>query len=293
MPAPIRVIMPTMHPYLAALSQRILVYDGGMGTMLQPLELTAEDYRGATGCPEILVQSRPDVIRGIHLAYLEAGADVVETNTFGGNRRKLAEWGFGDQVRSLNLAAAKLAREAADHVRTADRPRFVAGSMGPTGMLPSSDDPVLGAVTFEELAVEFQEQAEALVEGGCDLLLIETSQDILEVRAAIAGVRRAFAAIGRSLPLQVQVTLDPSGRMLLGTDIGAALATVGALPVDVFGLNCSTGPEAMRGPVALLSEQSKLPISVLPNAGLPLNVDGRAVYPLEPEPMARMLAEYV
>jgi len=282
-----------MHPYLAALAQRILVFDGGMGTMLQPLELTAEDYQGRAGCPEILVASRPDVIRGVHRAYLEAGADVVETNTFGGNRRKLDEWDLGDRTHELNVTAARLARAEADALATPDRPRFVAGSLGPTGMLPSSGDPVLGAVGFEDLAETYREQAVALVEGGCDLLLVETAQDILEVRAAIAGIRRAFGDLGRSVPLQVQVTLDPTGRMLLGTDIGAAIAILEALPVDVVGLNCATGPDAMRAPIALLSERSTRPISILPNAGLPLNVDGKAVYPLEPAPMAQILAEYV
>ena len=194
---------------------------------------------------------------------------------------------------SINRAAAQLARRSADRYSTASRPRFVAGSIGPTGMLPSADDPSLSNITFDELTDIFREQALGLIEGGCDLLLIETSQDILEVKAAIHGLQQAFAQTGRRLPIQAQVTLDTTGRMLLGTDIAAALATLERLPIDVIGLNCSTGPEHMREPIRYLAENSSLPVSCIPNAGLPLNVDGQAVYPLEPQPFASELADFV
>jgi len=285
------------HPYLEALGRRVLVFDGAMGTQLQAQELsgdlTAQDFGGKLGCNDYLSVTRPDVVRKVHEDYFAAGADVVETNTFGASRPKLGEYGMPEKVREVNLAAARLAREAADKFATPDRPRFVAGSIGPSGFLPSSDDPALSAVTFEELADIYREQAEALIEGGCDVLLVETSQDILEVKAQIAGIQDAFARLGRKIPLQAQVTLDVSGRMLLGTDIDAVAAILMALPVDVIGLNCSTGPEHMREPVRRLAERCPLPISVIPNAGLPINLGGKAVYPLEPEPFAAQLREFV
>ncbi|HEY7833403.1 MAG TPA: homocysteine S-methyltransferase family protein [Ktedonobacterales bacterium] len=281
--------------YLEELRQRVLVFDGAMGTTIQRLSLTAADYGGATydGCPEILAVTRPDAIAEIHAAYLEAGCDVLETDTFTGSRLKLDDYKLGARTHEINSAAARLAREVADRFSTPERPRFVAGSIGPTGMLPSSDDPSLSNITYQQLAELFREQAVALMAGGVDLLLIETSNDILEVRAAIAGIRRAFAETGRTLPIQAQVTLDTSGRMLLGTDISAAAAILQHLRVDVVGLNCSTGPEHMREPVRYLTENIPLPISTIPNAGLPLNINGQAVYPMEPEPLAAALASFV
>src|SRR5579859_1779620 len=280
--------------YLDTIRQRVVVFDGAMGTQIMNLALTAEDYGGAAqdGCPEILVLTRPDAIRDIHRAYFEAGADVVETDTFTGTRLKLDDYQLGSRTHEINAAAARLARAAADEYSTPERPRFVAGSMGPTGMLPSSDDPSLSNITYQQLLELYREQAVALIEGGVDLLLIETSQDILEVRAAINGIRRAFTETGRVLPLQAQVTLDTSGRMLLGTEIAAAGAILSHLGVDIVGLNCSTGPDYMREPVRWLTENISLPISTIPNAGLPLNVGGKAVYPMQPEPMAEALAEF-
>jgi 5-methyltetrahydrofolate--homocysteine methyltransferase len=285
----------TQSRYIEEIQRRVLVYDGAMGTTIQRLGLTADDYGGPTydGCPEILAVTRPEAIAEIHAAYLEAGCDVLETDTFTGTRLKLDDYRLGDRTHEINRAAARLAREVADRFSTLERPRFVAGSMGPTGMLPSSDDPSLSNITYQQLVEIYQEQAAALIEGGVDLLLIETSQDILEVRAAITGIRRAFAQIGRTLPIQAQVTLDTSGRMLLGTDVAAAAAILQHLRVDVIGLNCSTGPEHMREPVRYLTERVPLPISTIPNAGLPLNVGGQAVYPLEPDPLARALAEFI
>jgi 5-methyltetrahydrofolate--homocysteine methyltransferase len=267
-----------------------------MGTNIQRYNLSAEDFGGKAleGCNDNLVLTRPDVIQAIHESFLAVGCDVVETCTFQSTPRRLREWGLGDKVREINVGAARLARAAADKYSTPDQPRFVAASMGPTGMLPSSSDPVLSQISYAELADNFYEQAKYLVEGGVDLLLIETSQDILEVKAAVAGIERLFTEIGRRLPLQTQVTLDVSGRMLLGTDIASAMTTLEALKVDVIGLNCSTGPEHMREPVRYLSEHATLPLSVIPNAGLPLNTGvGEAVYPLEPQPMATALSEFV
>src|SRR5687768_10618264 len=282
--------------YLDALARRVLVYDGAMGTSIQRYHLSAEDFGGKSleGCNDHLVLTRPDVIREIHESFMAAGCDVLETCTFQSTPRRLEEWGLFDKVRDINVAAARIAREVADRYATPERPRFVAGSIGPTGLLPSSSDPVLSATTFGELSAQFYEQAKYLIEGGVDVLLVETSQDILEVKAALTGFERLFAELGRRIPVQTQVTLDTSGRMLLGTDIASALTTLQAMQVDVIGLNCSTGPEHMREPVRFLTEHASLPISVIPNAGLPLNTGtGEAIYPLEPIPMAGMLREFV
>ncbi len=287
---------PVSSAYLAALDKRVLVYDGAMGTSIQRFHLTAEDYGGAAleGCNDHLVLTRPDVIQSIHESFLAVGCDVVETCTFQSTPRRLGEWGLLDKAHDINVAAARLAREACAKYATKDQPRFVAGSIGPTGMLPSSSDPALSAITFEALAEQYYLQAKYLVEGGVDVLLVETSQDILEVKAAVAGFEQLFAELGRRLPVQAQVTLDTSGRMLLGTDVASAMTTLEALPVHVIGLNCSTGPEHMREPVRYLTEHATRPISCIPNAGLPLNTGtGDAVYPLEPEPMAEALREFV
>jgi len=287
---------PVRSDYLAALDERVLVYDGAMGTSIQRFHLKAEDFGGATleGCNDHLVLTRPDVIASIHESFLAVGCDVVETCTFQSTPRRLAEWGLGEQARDINVAAARIARAACEKFATKEQPRFVAGSIGPTGMLPSSSDPALSAITFDALAEQYFLQAKYLVEGGVDVLLVETSQDILEVKAAIAGFERLFAELGRRIPVQAQVTLDTSGRMLLGTDIASAMTTLEALPVHVIGLNCSTGPEHMREPVRYLTEHATRPVSCIPNAGLPLNTGtGDAVYPLEPAPMADALREFV
>ncbi len=281
--------------YLDAIKDHVLIYDGAMGTQIQRYQLTAQDFGGEqyNGCNDYLVITRPDVIEAIHAGYLQAGSEVVETDTFRSNRLVLAEYHLQDQVLEINRSAASLARRVADRFAAeTGRPRYVAGSIGPSGKLPSSDDPDLSNITFEELAAIFKEQAQGLVEGGADVLLVETSQDILEVRAAVVGIQRYFEESGNRVALQVQITLDTSGRMLLGTDIGAAVAILESLPIDVIGLNCSTGPEHMREPIKYLTEHATKPISVLPNAGLPINVDGEAVYPLQADPFAKMLAEF-
>jgi len=274
----------TNRRFLDALQQRVLIFDGAMGTSLQAQKLTAGHFGGEryNGCNDYLVISYPEAVVRVHRSFLEAGVDVLETDTFRANRLTMAEYGLQDRVAEINRAAAALARRLVDEFSTPDQPRFVAGSMGPTGKLPSADDPELSNITYDELADVFCEQAAGLIAGGVDLLLIETSQDILEVRAAIAGVRLAYERSGVYLPLQVQVTLDTTGRMLLGADIAAVLAILEGLEIDVIGLNCSTGPEHMRAPIAYLGENARLPVSCIPNAGLPINGDGEAVIPWNP-----------
>ena len=285
-----------LSEYLRALEQRVLLFDGAMGTLLMEAELTPADFGGERyhGCNEAVVLFRPDIIARIHETYFEAGADVVETDTFTASRLKLQEYGLGDRVADVNRNAAQIARAAAAKFSTPDRSRFVAGSMGPTGMLISSSDPSLSKITFNELADIYGEQARYLVEGDVDLLLLETMQDLLELKAAIAGITREFAKGLRRVPIQAQPTLITEGRMLLGTDIRAICATLGALPVDVIGLNCSTGPEQMRDPVRYLCETSEKFVSVIPNAGLPImGPNGETIYPESPEELARELGSFV
>jgi 5-methyltetrahydrofolate--homocysteine methyltransferase len=288
--------LPVKSGYLDALRDRVLVYDGAMGTNIQLHHLTPEDFGGKAleGCNDHLVLTRPDVIQGIHESFLAVGCDVVETCTFQSTPHRLREWGIEEKTHELNVKAAQLGRAACAKYEQPGQPRFVAGSIGPTGMLPSSSDPVLSKITFKALEDTYYAQAKALIEGGVDVLLVETAQDILEVKAAIAGFERVFQDIGFRVPIQAQVTLDTSGRMLLGTDVASALVTLEALRIDVIGLNCSTGPEHMREPIRYLTAHATLPISCIPNAGLPLNTGtGDAVYPLEPAPMAQMLGEFV
>jgi 5-methyltetrahydrofolate--homocysteine methyltransferase len=281
--------------YLDAIADHVVIFDGAMGTNIQLYKLTAEDYGGEkyNGLGEMLVMQHPEIIQEIHESFLAVGSEVVETCSFRGNRLTLNEFGLGDRVLEMNRQAAQVARRACDiWEEKTGVPRFVAGSMGPTGKLPSGNDPDLSNISFDTLSNIFYEQAQGLVEGGADLLLIETSQDILEVKAAIEGINRYFEDSGKRVPLQAQVTLDVSGRMLFGTDIGSALTTLEPLPIDVIGINCSTGPEYMTAPLQYLAENSPFPISVLPNAGLPINVDGEAHYPMEPQPFADMVGEF-
>src|SRR3954451_18374580 len=276
--------------YLGAVRDHVVVFDGGMGATLEQFDLTSEDYGGLAGkCHEALVLHRPDVIEGVHSSMLDAGAEVVETDTFQGSRLKLDEWGLGEHTPEVNRKAAEIARKAAGESR------LVAGSIGPTGFLPASDDPTLGDISFRKLVEVFTEQAQGLVEGGADLIIIETAQDILEVKAAVFGAREAFKAAGRSVPIQTSVSLLPQGgKMLLGTDIAAVLVTLGALDVDVIGLNCSTGPEDMRDAIRYLGENSPLPVHCIPNAGLPLQgPNGETIFPETPEQISTVLGEFV
>ena len=280
--------------YLDALASHVLVHGGVMGSNIQKLNLTAEDYggRATEGLNDYLTLVKPAVITGVHRAFLEAGVDVIITCSFRANRITLKEYGLEDKVHEITRAAARLARQAADEFSTAAHPRFVIGTIGPTGKLPSADDPELSNISFDELADIAREQAVGLIEGGSDAIVLETSQDLLELKASIFGLQKAFAETGKRVPIQAQVTLDTAGRMLLGTDITAVAAVLERLPVEVIGLNCSTGPEHMREPVRYLCEHTAKFVSVIPNAGLPLNIDGRAVYTLEPEPFARELAGF-
>ncbi len=279
-----------MRDFLAATRERVLVYDGGMGATLEQFDLSLEDdYRLPGRCHEALVLNRPDVIQGVHESMLAAGAEVLETDTFQGSRLKLSEWGLEDHTHEINLKAAQIARKAAGENR------FVAGSIGPTGFLPASDDPTLGQISFGELVTVFTEQAKGLVEGGADLIIIETAQDILEVKAAVFGAREAFKELGRAVPIQTSVSLLPNGgKMLLGTDISAVLATLEGLGVDVIGLNCSTGPEDMRDAIRFLGETSSRPVHCIPNAGLPLQgPNGETIFPEQPDELASVLGSFV
>src|SRR5215204_4421940 len=279
-----------MRDYLAATRERVVVFDGSMGATLEQFDLSLEhDYKLPGRAHEALVLNRPDVIANLHESMVAAGAEVVETDTFQASRLKLDEWGLGEHTYEINRKAAEIARGAIGEER------FVAGSIGPTGHLPASDDPTLGRITFRELVAVFEEQARGLVEGGAYLLIIETAQDILEVKAAVFGAREAFKNTGRSVPIQTSVSLLPQGgKMLLGTDIASALTTLEALKVDAVGLNCSTGPEDMRDAVRYLGEFSSVPVHCIPNAGLPLQgPDGETIFPETPEELSGILGEFV
>src|SRR6478752_1743586 len=279
-----------MRDYLAATRERVVIFDGSMGATLEQYDLTPAYYGGLQGkCHEALILHRPDVIEALHESMVEVGAEVVQTDSFQASRLKLEEWGLGEHTLEINQRSAEIARKAVGE------DRFVAGSIGPTGQLPASDDPTLGMITFRELVEVFEEQARGLVDGGADLLIIETAQDILEVKAAVFGAREAFKALGRSVPIQTSVSLLPNGgKMLLGTDISAVLTTLEALKVDALGLNCSTGPEDMRDAIRFLGEYSPVPVHCIPNAGLPLQgPNGETIFPEEPEPLAEVLGEFV
>ena len=277
-----------MSDFLQTVRERVVIYDGAMGTNIQKRNPTLDDYWGKENCSEVLVLSRPDIIRDVHAAFLQVGCDVVETNTFGATRTVLTEFDLADRVREINLAAVKLAREAAQQFSTKDKPRFVAGSMGPTTKLPS-----LGHITFDAMVEAYEEQAAALIEGGVDILLIETAQDLLQAKIATVAVIEAMRKAGKRLPVTVQVTLQESGTMLLGTEIGAALTALEPYDVDVIGLNCATGPAEMNEAVRYLALNSTKQVSVLPNAGLPQNEGGHAVYKLTPEELAKFHKHFV
>jgi 5-methyltetrahydrofolate--homocysteine methyltransferase len=273
---------------LDALGQRVLLADGAMGTMLQDADPSLDDFDGHEGCNEILNVTRPDIVRAVHEAYLAAGADCVETNTFGANLGNLGEYGIADRIRELARAGAELAREVVDRFTTQDWPRYVIGSVGPGTKLPT-----LGHSPYAELRDAYQENAAGLLDGGVDAILVETCQDLLQAKAAVIGAKRAMAAAGVRVPLICQVTVETTGAMLLGSEIGAALTALEPLGIDLIGLNCATGPAEMTEHLRYLSQHARIPLSVMPNAGLPeLTADG-ARYPLTPDELAEALTMFV
>jgi len=282
----------TKETFSQALENRILLFDGAMGTEIQKLDPKSEDFPdGKDGFNDGLSSSRPEWIKKIHRTYLEAGADCIETNTFGSNKIKLDEYGFGEQTVELNKKNTELARSVCDEF--SDKQRFVVGSMGPTGYLPSSNDPDLGQKSLNEIRESFELQAEGLIQGTADALLIETSQDILEVKIAIEASHNAMKKTGRKVTLIGNVTLDKYGKMLLGTNIQSAYTTISEMGIDVFGLNCSTGPIEMESSIQWLDEQNHKPLLIIPNAGMPENVGGQAVYKMTPEKMAKSLKSFL
>ena len=278
--------------FASALENRILLFDGAMGTEIQRYEPKSEDFPdGKDGFNDGLSITKPDWIKEIHRKYLLAGADCIETNTFGSNKIKLDEYGFGAQTVELNQKNAELARSVCNEFT--DRQRFVGGSMGPTGYLPSSNDADLGQMPLSEIRDAFELQAEGLIKGSADALLIETSQDILEVKLAVEAAHIAMKKLGKKVTLISNVTLDQYGKMLLGTNVQSAYTTVSEMGIDVFGLNCSTGPIEMEPSIQWLNEQKHKPLLIIPNAGMPENVGGQAVYKMTPEKMASALNSFI
>lgn len=284
--------MTQKEPILDSIKKKILLFDGAMGTEIQKFDPKPEDFPdGKDGFNDGLVVTHPEWIKKIHRSYLDAGADCIETNSFGSNKIKLDEYGFGDQTVEFNKKIAQLAVEVCSEY--SDKPRYVIGSMGPSGFLPSSNDADLGQKPLSEIKEAFLLQAEGLIQGGVDALLIETSQDILEVKLAIEACHEAMKKTEKKVPIFANTTLDQYGKMLLGTNIQAAYTTVSDMGIDIFGLNCSTGPTEMIPSVRWLDEQNKHQLLVVPNAGMPENQGGQAVYKMDPESMAKSLKDFL
>jgi len=278
----------TESALLRAVGERVVICDGAMGTMLQAADLTLEDFRGLEGCNEILNVTRPDVVRGVHEAYLLAGADAVETNTFGANLSNLGEYDIADRIGELALAGARLAREVVDDFSTAGHPRWVIGSVGPGTKLPT-----LGHLPFPVLRDAYQQQVEGMLAGRVDAVLVETCQDLLQAKSALIGARRAMRAAGTTVPLFCHVTVETTGSMLLGSEIGAALTALEPLGIDLIGLNCATGPAEMSEHLRHLSRHARIRLGVMPNAGLPELGPQGATYPLTPAELGTALAGFV
>ncbi|WP_167175808.1 methionine synthase [Saccharomonospora amisosensis] len=274
--------------FLAELQRRVLVADGGMGTALQEHDLTLDDFAQLEGCNEILNETRPDVVASVYRGFLEAGSDAIETNTFGTNLANFAEYDIVERIRELAEKGTSLARQCADEYSTPQRPRFVLGSIGPGTKLPT-----LGHITFAELRDAYVDNALGLLDGGADAVLVETSQDLLQTKAAIIGAKRAMERAGRTVPIIAQVTVEQTGTMLVGSEIAAALTALEPLGIDLIGMNCATGPAEMSEHLRVLSDHARVPISVMPNAGLPELGPNGAVYPLRPEELAEALAGFV
>lgn len=270
------------------LSERVVIADGAMGTMLQAANPSLEDFENHEGCNEVLNVSRPDIVRSVHNEYLSAGVDAIETNTFGANWSNLADYGIEDRIYELAFAGGKIAREAADAFTTPDKPRFVLGSLGPGTKLPS-----LGHTTYENLKHAYYTAAKGLADSGCDALLVETSQDLLQVKAAVNGCRKAINEASHDIVLIAQVTVETTGTMLMGSEIGAALNALEPMGIDLIGLNCATGPAEMSEHLRYLSKNANIGISVMPNAGLPQLGPNGATYPLNPDELATALDGFV
>ena len=270
-----------MSTLRAALAERVVVADGAIGTMLQASDATLDDFAGHEGCNEILNVTRPDIVTGVHEAYLEAGADCLTTNSFGANLGNLGEYGIADRIGELSEASARLARAAADRWAGPGRPRWVLGSIGPGTKLPT-----LGHTTFRELRDTYQANAEGLLRGGADALIVETCQDLLQAKAAIIGAKRAVAHLAADSVIIAQVTIETTGAMLLGSEIAAALTALEPLGIDMIGLNCATGPGEMSEHLRYLAAHARIPISCEPNAGLPVLTSDGARYPLTPAQLA-------
>ena len=270
------------------LSERVVIADGAMGTMLQAANPSLADFENHEGCNEVLNVSRPDIVRSVHNEYLAAGVDAIETNTFGANWSNLADYGIEDRIYELAYAGGKIAREAADAFSTPEKPRFVLGSMGPGTKLPS-----LGHTTYENLKTAYYTAAKGLADAGCDALLVETSQDLLQVKAAVNGSRQAISEATHDIILIAQVTVETTGTMLMGSEIGAALNALEPMGIDIIGLNCATGPAEMSEHLRYLSKNAKVAISVMPNAGLPQLGPNGATYPLSPAELATALDGFV
>ena len=283
---------PNDHAYdtdiLETLSQRVMVGDGAMGTQLQAADLTLDDFRGLEGCNEILNETRPDVLETIHRNYFEAGADAVETNTFGCNMSNLGDYDIGDRIRDLSHRGTAIARRVADELATPDRKRYVLGSMGPGTKLPT-----LGHTEYHLIRDAYAEAALGMLDAGADAILIETCQDLLQLKAAVLGSRRAMEQVGRHIPVFTHVTVETTGTMLLGSEIGAALTAIAPLGVDMIGLNCATGPAEMSEHLRYLSRHARIPVSVMPNAGLPVLGAKGAEYPLQPDELAVALDGFI
>jgi 5-methyltetrahydrofolate--homocysteine methyltransferase len=277
-------------PYLCALDEHVLIYDGATGTNLQMQDLDADDFGGTIfeGCNEILSVTKPEVVEKLHRSFLDIGVDVIETNSFGSFGVVLAEYGIADRAHELALASAMIARKVADSYASPGSPKFVAGSIG-----PGTKFPTLGQITYDDLSASYEELALGLLEGGVDLLVVETMFDLLSGKAAIAACHRAMVRHGRIVPIQAQVTIEITGRMLPGTEIGAAITALSPLGIDLIGLNCATGPVEMYEPLRQLSETAPMPISCLPNAGLPSVVDGKMHYDLTPDALAEHMSRFV
>jgi len=280
-----------LDSFIEDLNNKILLFDGAMGTEIQTYQPKQEDYlNNKEGFNDSLNFTKPEWIETIHRNYIRAGSNCIETNTFGSNKLKLDEFGLGDKTLEFNIQATKIAKQACSET---NKKVYIVGSMGPSGFLPSSSDPDLGNISLEEIEEAFFLQAQGLIEGGCDVLLIETGQDILEIKMAIEGSFRAMKKRDKMIPLISNVTLDQYGKMLLGSNVQSAYVTLSNLGIDIFGLNCSTGPVEMTPSIQWLCDQNELPILVMPNAGMPINENGRAKYLMSPEEITSKLSEFI